>query len=235
MMHALRTRQAVTRGMTLLEVIVAVAIMGMISLLIYGAFDSIARGKKGEAIRGDRYRTGREAMARMTREFSAAFLSMHNPLIVAQYTRKTAFVGENINAGDRVDFASFAHRRIERDNPESDQAEVGYFVAKDPEVEGKFDLARREQTPLDLEPRKGGSTSVLVEDIESFELQYLDPQNGQWVDTWDSTQQSGQFNRLPLEIRITLVLKALKNGAPLKFQTKLVLPIRDPLTFGQPR
>jgi general secretion pathway protein J len=222
--------------MTLLEVVVAVAVMAMISLLLYGAFDALSRGKRGEAARADRSRQGREAMSRITREMTSAYLSLHNPLQPSLFTRRTVFVGEHTGSeGDRVDFASFSHRRLTQDVPESDQAEIGYFVSRDPSVTGKVDLVRREQTPLDMEPRQGGVTNVLAEDIESFELKYLDPLTGQWIDTWDSTNQTGQLNRLPLQVKVTLVLKGIKDGAPLRFQTKFTVPMRDPLTFGQPR
>jgi general secretion pathway protein J len=203
---------------------------------LYGAFDALSRGKRGESQRADRSRQGREAMSRIARELSSGFLSLHNPLTSALAVRRTVFVGAHeSNSSDRIDFASFAHRRLERDAPESDQMELGFFTAKDPENAAKTDLVRREQTPLDLEPRQGGVTAVLAEDIESFELRYLDPLTGQWLETWDSTQPSGQFNRVPLEVKITLVLKGIKDGLPLRFQTKVLIPIRDPLTFGQPR
>ena len=65
--------------MTLLEVLVSLGVLAMISLLIYGAFDSLSRGRKGEALRVDRARQGRDAMDRITHEMQAAFLSMHNP------------------------------------------------------------------------------------------------------------------------------------------------------------
>ncbi|HEY2517603.1 MAG TPA: type II secretion system protein GspJ, partial [Polyangiaceae bacterium] len=132
--------------MTLLEIMVSVAVLAMIALLIYGAFDSLARGKKGEAMRIDRARQGREAILRLTRELSSAFTSMHNPANVALITRATAFIGTSGGDFDRVDFAAFAHRRIERDSHESDECELGYFVARDPDVDGKMDLVRREQT-----------------------------------------------------------------------------------------
>ena len=48
------TRRTHLRGMTLLEILVSIAILSMISLLIYGAFDSLSRGRKGEALRVDR-------------------------------------------------------------------------------------------------------------------------------------------------------------------------------------
>lgn len=225
-------RRAAQRGMTLLEILVSIAILAMISLLIYGAFDSMSRGKKGEGMRADKARQGREAILRMSREFSSAFLSMHQPQQIGLQTRLTAFIAQNGSPFDRVDFAAFAHRRYEKEAKESDQCEVGYFVVADPDVSGKMDLVRREQTPMDIEPKKGGIVNVLAEDVELFDVRYLDPLTGSWVESWDTQQLTGQLNRLPLEIRITLTLKGVPNGTPSTFTTKLMVPMQQPLSFG---
>lgn len=221
--------------MTLLEVLVSLGVLAMISLLIYGAFDSMSRGRRGEAMRVDRARQGRDAMDRMVRELSSAFLSAHNPASQALITRQTCFLAVNSGSLDRVDFVSFAHRRIEADSKESDQAEIGYFVAKDPDHEDKLDLLRREQPNPDYDPKAGGIVNVLAEDVESFDLRYLDPLSGQWIDNWDTVQLTAQLNRLPVEIEIKLVLKAVKNSPPFKFTTKLIMPMQQPLSFGIPR
>ena len=223
------------RGMTLLEVLVSLGVLAMISLLIYGAFDSISRGRRGEAMRTDRARQGRDAVDRIARELQGAFLSLHQPQLQALWTRQTAFIATNGAQFDRVDFASFAHRRIQRDAKESDQAEIGYFVVKDPEVDGKMDLVRREQPVIDIDPKRGGVVNVLAEDVETFDLRYLDPVTGQWVDSWDSTQLTAQLNRVPLEVRITLALNGVRNSPPFRYTTKVMLPIREPLSFGIPR
>jgi general secretion pathway protein J len=227
--------RARSRGMTLLEIMVSVAILAMVALLIYGAFDSMARGKKGEAMRADRARQGREAVLRLTRELSSAFISMHNPANTALITRATAFIGTSGGTYDRVDFAAFAHRRIVRDSHESDEAEIGYFVARDPDVEGKMDLVRREQTPIDADPKRGGVVNVVAEDVEEFDLKYLEPLTAQWVDTWDTSQVTGQPSRLPLEISIRLVLKGVPGAPSWIFATKMTMPMQLPLTFGIPR
>jgi general secretion pathway protein J len=224
-----------SRGMTLLEVLVSLGVLAMISLMIYGAFDSLSRGRKGEAIRVDRSRQGRDAMERMTHEIQAAFLSAHNPANPALITRQTAFIATNNSTFDRLDFASFAHRRVEKEVKESDQCEIGYFVVKDPDKDEKMDLVRREQAPPDFEPKKGGVVNVLAEDVELFDIRFLDPLTWQWVEQWDSNQLTGQLNRLPLEVKITLVLKPVKNSPPFRFVTKFVLPMQDPLSFGIPR
>ena len=177
----------------------------------------------------------RDAMERMTHEIQGAFLSMHNPANISLVTRQTAFIATNGSTFDRLDFASFAHRRIDKEAKESDQSEIGYFVVKDPDKDEKMDLVRREQSPPDFEPKKGGVINVLAEDVELFDVRYLDPLTGQWVETWDTTQLTGQTNRLPLEVKITLVLKPVKNTPPFRFVTKFMLPMQQPLSFGIPR
>jgi general secretion pathway protein J len=221
--------------MTLIEVVVAIGILAMVAVLIHGVIDSLSRGKKGEEMRAERVHAGREALQRIVRDLSAAYLSMHVPTIQALMTEKTAFVGRNSIQFDRLDFAAFAHRRTERDSHQSDQAEVGYFAVADPDVPGKMDLVRREQTPIDIDPLKGGIVDVVAEDIDEFDLRYLDPMTGQWVESWDSTQVTGQPNRLPLAVRIRLVLKGVGTGAPYAYTTKIFLPIQQPLSFGIPR
>jgi general secretion pathway protein J len=223
------------RAMTMIEVMVAIAILAMVAVLIHGVISSLSRGKKGEEMRADRAHEAREAMQRIVRDLSAAYLSMHVPSNQALITQKTAFVGRSSISFDRIDFTAFAHMRTDRDSHESDQAEVGYFAARDPNVADKMDLVRREQTPIDLDPLKGGIVNVVAEDIDQFDVHYLDPQTGQWVETWDSMQVTGQPNRLPLEVKITLVLKGVGGGPPYAYTTKVFIPIQQPLSFGIPR
>ena len=221
--------------MTLLEILVSLGIMAMISLLIYGAFDSLSRGRRGESLRADRARQGRDSVERIARELQSSFLSLHTPNQQGLITRLTGFVGQNSSQFDRIDFTSFAHRPITKEAKESDQAEIGFFVVKDPEVDGKMDLVRREQAPIDFDFKKGGVVNVLAEDVEKFDLRYLDSQTGQWTETWDSTSLIGQLNRLPLEVRIELELKPVRNTPAFKYVTKIVLPMQQPLKFGIPQ
>jgi general secretion pathway protein J len=230
-----RRSLARARGLTLLEILVAVAVMALVAVLIHGVMDSLSRGKKAEAVRAERAHEGREAMQRIVRDLSTAYLSMHVPDAPMLMTERTAFVGHPSSDFDRVDFTAFAHLRTERDSHESDQAEVGYFVVPDPDNAEKMDLVRREQTPIDLYPEKGGIVNVVAEDVSEFHLKYFDPMTSQWVDRWDTMQTTGQPNRLPLQVKITLVLKAVGDGAPYSYTTKVFLPIQQPLSFGIPQ
>jgi general secretion pathway protein J len=236
MRNRARTYRGVSaRGMTLLEVLVSLAILAMMSLLIYGAFDSMNRGIKGEQFRSERGREGRDAILRMSRELSSAFLSMHNPTNLALITRQTAFIGQHSSPFDRVEFAAFAHRRIVKNARESDQCEVGFSAATDPDAPDKMDLVRREQTPVDQDPQRGGVVNVLAENIELFSLKYLDPNNGLWSDTWDTTLVNAQYNRLPLEIKIAITMKGRPGLDSTTYTTKVMMPMQSPLSFGIPQ
>ncbi len=226
------TRRAAARGVTLLEVMVSVGILALVASLIYGAFDGMAKARTSISRINDRYHQGRQALSRMSRELESAFVSKHLPLQLGAAVRQTAFVGRKSRPADRVDFTAFAHRRLARDVHESDQCEVGFFGAPDPDRPAKVDLVRREQRTIDLEPTKGGVVQVLVDDIESFELRYLDPGTSQWAESWDSTQLVGQLGRLPSQVKMTIILKNGVYGAPIRLMTRTPIAMQSPLDFA---
>jgi general secretion pathway protein J len=231
--------RARARGFTLVELLVAIVIMSLISVLIYSAFSSMKRSREGLERVEDRYREGRLAMARMTRELQSAFISLHAPINTALLVEKTAFVGSTGTPADRLDFDSFANRRIDRNSHVSDQCELSYFGSPNPDLGGVIDLARRVSTTLDLDPKKGGRVEVLATDIDLFDLQYLDAVTGTWLETWDTTQGiTGQPARLPVQVRIVLVLNGgARQGygrgeGTIRLMTKVSIPIENGLNFA---
>jgi general secretion pathway protein J len=48
-------------------------------------------------------------------------------------------------------------------------------------------------------------------------------------------QVTGQPNRLPLEVKITLVLNGVGGGPQYAYTTKVFIPIQQPLSFGIPK
>jgi general secretion pathway protein J len=225
------------RGFTLIELLVAIAVLSMISVLIYSAFSGMKRSREGIQRVGDRYREGRLAMARITRELQSAFVSSHMATDLSIVVVKTAFIGTRGTPADRVDFASFANVRIDRDAHESDQAEISYFGESDDKGGGTH-LVRRVSSRPDLKPERGGRIEVLATDIDLFDLEYLDPLTGQWTETWDTGQAAGQLGRLPLQVRVILVLNDGRRSAagrgrePVRFATKVPIANQRALTFA---
>lgn len=226
------------RGFTLVELLVAIGILAMISTLIYGAFAGLKTSREGLMRVGDRYQEGRLAMRRVNRELQSAYLSAHQPISPQLKVVQTAFIGKRGTPADTVSFNSFAHRRLDRDARESDQAEISYFGADNPKDRSIIDLVRRVNPRLDLEPDRGGRVQVLATDIDLFDIEYLDPLTGRWTETWDTTQATGQLNRLPLQVRVTLVLNggrrktAGRSRDTITFRTKVPLQMLQPLIFA---
>lgn len=225
-------------GFTLIELLVAIAVLSMISVLIYSAFAGMRLSREGIQRVGDRYREGRLAMARISRELQSAYVSNHVPIDQSIAVVKTSFVGSRGTPADRVDFNAFANVRMDRNSHESDQAEISYYGESDPKKQGTTHLVRRISSRLDLEPKRGGRVEVLATDIDLFDLEYLDPLTGQWTETWDTTQATGQIGRLPMQVRIILVLNEGRRSGegrgrkPVRFTTKVPLTLQRALTFA---
>lgn len=225
-----------SRGMTLIELLVAMSILAFVGILVFSSIDGMRRSREGVDRITNRYREARLAMARMTRELQSAYLSAHAPIDESLRVVSTAFVGEPGIPASRLDFNSFSHRRLMQDARESDQIEIGYFSSENPD-EAVTDLVRREAAP-DEEPGEGGKIEVLATDIDLFLIEYLDPLTGRWLEEWDSTSVVGEKGRMPWQVRITLVLngaaRSREDGARgrIRLVSTVGIPIQDTLDFA---
>jgi len=215
------------QGITLIEAMVAIAILAIVATLVWGGFSQTARNKKRVEYQLDRYHVVQAAMSRMVRELSMAFVSAQMNPNQALQTVRTAFIGTDRGHRDRIDFTSFSHQRLRRNAHESDQHELSYFVARDPDDSSVRVLARRHQRRIDDEPTEGGTVQIMVDDVKEFDLSYLDPMTGEWVDTWDTTQGAMQPNRLPSQVKILLTVPdPMDPDEERTFGTRATLPLR---------
>lgn len=193
------------RGMTLIELLVAMSILALISILVFSAMDGMRRSRQGIERITDRYREGRMAMSRITRELQGAYLTGHAPIDSSLLVVQSIFQGEPESSGASLTFNSFSGRRYREDQLATDQLEITYFGSEDPDERGVVDLARRSSLP-DEEPTEGGRVEVLATNIDLFELEYLDPITGRWLQEWDSSSIVEEGGRLPRQVKIKLVL-----------------------------
>lgn len=232
----LRARSRV-RGMTLIEMLVSMAILAFISVLVFASVDGMRRSRAGVDRISDRYREGRLAMSRISRELQSTYLSAHEPIDQSLRVVTTSFVGDPGTPAARLDFNSFSHRRLRENLRESDQLEISYFGSEDPDKRGVVDLARRAASP-DEEPLEGGKVEVLATDIDLFDIEYLDPLTGIWRDEWDSTSVIGEKGRLPLAVKVVLVLNGASRSrdegsrGKIRLVAKIPLHIQDSLNFA---
>ncbi len=193
-----------TRGFTLMEVMVAVAITALMGTVVAMAFQTGLTAKETVEVDADRYRQVRVSMNRMGREIGSAFVSdrYDTARFRDQNDRPTNFVGER----DRLLFTTFAHQRLYTDVKESDQAIVEYYVeaSEDRQARGRMDLKRRVNSNIDERMDQGGHVDVLFEGVKSLELAYWDSDKKEWDDEWD-TRRTERKSILPTRVRITVV------------------------------
>ncbi|MGB5524066.1 MAG: type II secretion system protein GspJ [Polyangiales bacterium] len=220
-------------GFTLLEVILAVSVLALVGTMIYGGFAQTALNKARVEGDIDESRIVHMALGRIARELTMAFVSTHaNPSLDLRVV-ETAFIGNDRGKEDRIDFTSFSHRRLYRNARESDQNELSYFVTQDPDDQDVQVLARREQNRIDADPRRGGTSQILVRNVEEFNIEYYDPLLSEWVQTWDTEDVLAQPNRLPTQVRIRLGVKhPSRRGKTQTFGTRVTLPLNYALNHA---
>lgn len=207
-----------SHGLTLMEVALAVSILAVMATLTWG---SIARSFDAYETVTDidkRYHNIRVAMNRMSKELSMAFLTSNRRHRGQERMWQTIFKGEPGTPFAVINFTSFSHQILRADAKESDQCEIAYFGAPDPDDPRKLNLVRREDPRIDREPEEGGRVYILAEDIKDFKLRFWNPKDEDWTDEWD-TEDREFAGTLPPFVEITMIIED-ENGKELKFVTK---------------
>ena len=191
------------RGLTLVEVLVAVSITALMGAMVAMAFNSTFTAREAVDEEAERYRMLRTAFTRMTREIGSAFVSdKYDPQEYRdQNERPSNFIGEE----DSLIFTSFANQRMYADSRESDQMVVEYRVenATGSDARGRRDLVRRVDPLVQDRMDRGGTTDVLLEDVKRIEFAYWDSERKEWEREWD-TRRMERKSVLPTRVRITV-------------------------------
>ncbi len=178
---------AARRGFTLIEVMVALALLALVITLVQGAYSGAVRSKERIGRDTERVHVAAAVLARMVRELSMAFESAERRqatgLVVStdldgistlSFTTRVPPIGGRATGGD---------------------AEVGYSLE---EVDEGIELLRRETTRLDGDLLEGGVPRTLIGGLTAFRVQCYDGE--EWVDDWDSRDQL----HLPLAVSVEL-------------------------------
>ncbi len=216
------------RGVTLVEVMIAVGITAAIGAMVMGAFQRTYAARELVQEQGERFSPAQTALTRLARELSQAFLSDH-------YDRKryrerpTVFSGRDRGMEDDLLFTTMSHARLVRDAKESDQAVVEYTVEPDPEHPGKRALFRREKAQIDDQPDRGGTKAVVCEHVIGFDVEYWDWKRQEWAREWVSSGVEHQ-GALPTRVKVRLVLE-MPDGKERAFETQARIALVRPLSF----
>ncbi len=208
-----------SRGFTLMEVMIAIAISALMGSLLTVAFNVTLHSKETVETDADHYRMLRTAMNRMCREIGSAYVSdrYDSKRFRDANDRPTNFIGTR----EKLLFTSLAHQRLYSDAKESDQMVVEYSVksSSDKKAHGRDDLFRRENPLLEDRMDRGGTEDVLYEGLKKIEFAYWDSEKKEWADEWD-TRRTERKSILPTRVRMT-IFTLDENGKEVRYSTQV--------------
>jgi len=195
------------KGFTLLEVLIAVFILALMSLIIWQITNNTYRGTTKAEKYDSIYQSARLSLKRISDDISMAFLvspSMLGRLPDGSVAFEPSFISEDAGDSDRADFVSFSNRRLVKNEKSSDQIEVGYYIADCEGTEEKTScLMRRASNYVDKDIKEGGEAFAIAKGVKRFNLEYYDKEKLEWRGGWDS-KDPAYLNKLPRAARVTL-------------------------------
>lgn len=228
-------RSARQRGLTMLEILVAVAMMVMMTASVYASFSTTAQSMRHAEQIQRKYAVLRNCLARMGTEISLAYLSHNRP--ASDDRHYTLFEGRDQFASDSLTFSAFGHVRMRKDADESDQSVIQYFLYKDPNDAARTHLYRREARRLMGDPpekmEEFWPAYVFCEDIKSFDVKFWDNKRVEWRDEWRTMKQDMQPNRLPERVKVTLGVWDAELGKEVKYTTQTLIFMQERLDFSR--
>ncbi len=146
------------------------------------------------------------------------------------YTVLTHFIGDK----QKINFASLSNVQTNLLIKTSNQAEIGYELKPCKSVFNKSKsspcLWRRISSIIDDRPEEGGRSSVLVENVDHFEISYYKLSTEEWVNSWDSKESLDPTIKahFPSAVKITLSIKLPKGSGDKLYSMTMMAKIRFP-------
>ena len=230
MMRAHRPRRP-QAGMTLMEVMIAIAILVIMMTLAWKTIANTSESKKVFERYEERNHELRMALGQMVRDFESAYLSLNEDTNAVN--RRTLFVAKSSFKLPDVRFSTLNHRVLWADANESEQTVISYLPHDDAEHPGMVNWIRREQrrTSNEIPDAEPAEYDVLVHDIVAAKLEFFNWRTAEWQDTWNTTQIDGQKGFLPSRVRITLTTKGA-DGKETKITTQARIWMQEILSFN---
>ncbi len=208
------------QGFTLLEIMVACAILGLVVTALYGVFSRTLVSKRLVEERMAGVRAARIALWRIGEDLQASF-----PL-----TGSLSFSGETRREGefpqDSLSFVSAAHTLLTSRGSEGDLCQIGYALMPDPRVPIQHQLVRRVQIDVHADQDASGEVAVLLSHLRGLRFRFFDGQN--WLEEWGKDKTQGI---LPQAVEVTLYLHSPDAGVAV-FSTVVTLPLAGSRRFG---
>jgi len=210
------------KGFTLIEILIAVFILGIVLTTVYASYTGTFRIIGETKSDAELYGMARVALERMTQDMES----------VSPWKGALSFSAKPYALKNRdftgLTFRSAAHVAFGKKEPPAGIAVIEYFVEEEAEKEG-FSLYRSDSLSRDL--RKDAPLPpgfLLCDRVETLTCRFYD-EKGKEYDKWDSEgSDEKQKNKAPAIVEIRLFLVNEKDREhPYPFMTKVNLPLRQ--------
>jgi len=206
-------------GFTLLELMLAIAILALVLIMIMGSFNAVIHSKVHGEARLTADRQGRAILWELSNEIRGAVQTpnpVSNVLLIGSGQMHGGAPADAIT----VSTLAAGHRRAIT-GLDAEQI-VSYSVTPNSNVRGWYVLSRSQSSALLLGTSSFAPPATeLADNLVSLHIKYF---NGStWLESWDSTALPPPA-QLPLAVSIDLVLGA-GNGRIMNFSTEVVLPM----------
>jgi prepilin-type N-terminal cleavage/methylation domain-containing protein len=192
------------RGLTLVELLVAMAILVTVSASAALIFRGVMKAWRTGQLRTERYQQARLLFDLFGRELTSSVASARYPL-VGNHPGEAAPPLRGDSAGDELFFVGTLPGR-------TGYVERGYWVT----AEGK--LMCHDDEPADGDYATG-EHELCGSDIAQLSVTYFD--GAAWVEAWDARPAGGQEGRLPRAVHIVM---AIGRQQPERFETVIYVP-----------
>jgi prepilin-type N-terminal cleavage/methylation domain-containing protein len=212
-------RQAAA-GFTLIEIMIAIFILGIVLLMLAQSFHAVAGSKAHGENRIALDQAARTILTQMSDELRGAVQTPYVP------SRVLLMGVARMEGGMPMDTFTVStldpgHRRsVEGFGPEDT---VGYVTAPNRDHRGWFLLERVQYSSLLTNPPTLANAApvVLANNLISLHIRYFDGDN--WSESWDSTTMT-PGRSLPVQVTIDLKMGS-SSGTPFMLATAVTLPM----------
>jgi len=220
--------QKVQKGFTLVEILVAIAIFGLIALAVFPVYRGTFRIIDETESEEDIYQMARIALERIGGDLSSVcrLEAIRGNEPEETPAESILFRGEKKDLGDLrcedLRFVSLAHLDFTDRRSVAEPAEITYYGAARSDGEA-FDLYRSDTLLVRERPESGAGGLVLCKGLSSIQFIYYDSQ-GEAHEEWDSSV--GSFKgALPERVVVVMEFPNPANqDKPFRFRTGVAIP-----------
>jgi len=195
-------------GFTLLELLAAMALMGLVAMALYSSMYIGTKAKQSCSAAVKPYRALNPALEFIRKDLACA---LRPAGILAAQFQGTDQIGPEGNDADSLLF--YCSTYIPSENEIACDVIKTEYALEERQGWDELVLVRRRTTNL-LSPRTiEAEEEVICRGIHALDIKYYDGYD--WLDCWDSTTQD---NALPLAVEVTMTLVDMEKASTGKYQ-----------------